>query len=203
MKCLITLVLLLSFASYTSAQARPDSLYSEVLKEKRKLKILIPSDYKPGSQKKYDVVYILDGEGNLDNFSHIHRFAKGEGLVPDLILVAVINGERARDLRQRKRKELPARAALINSSRSSNRNLFLTLIKHIHQAGRIFCTGTPWVGSLPFIRCLLTLPFFLPTWLRTRPYGMIMRTPINWQFKNLPPSLNRVKPCLLRAEMMG
>jgi predicted alpha/beta superfamily hydrolase len=97
MKLLVSLFLILNLGSFAAAQSKPDSLYSKALKEKRQFKILLPSNYKPESQKKYDVVYILDGENNLDNFSQIHRFAKGEGFVPDLILVAVINGERNRD----------------------------------------------------------------------------------------------------------
>ncbi len=68
-----------------------DSIYSKILNEQRKIKILLPGEYKPGSDVKYDVVYLLDGETHFDDFSYICRFAKRQQLLPPLILVALPN----------------------------------------------------------------------------------------------------------------
>jgi predicted alpha/beta superfamily hydrolase len=68
-----------------------DSIFSQVLNEQRKIRILLPEEYKPGSDAKYDVVYLLDGETHFDDFSFIYSFARREKLLPPLILVAVPN----------------------------------------------------------------------------------------------------------------
>jgi predicted alpha/beta superfamily hydrolase len=68
-----------------------DSVYSKVLNEQRKIEILLPEEYNPGSDAKYDVVYILDGEIHFDNFAFIYQFARNEKLIPPLILVSVPN----------------------------------------------------------------------------------------------------------------
>ena len=68
-----------------------DSIFSKVLNEQRKIKICLPEEYRPGSDTKYDVVYLLDGEIHLDIFSFIYKFARNEKLLPPLILVAIPN----------------------------------------------------------------------------------------------------------------
>jgi len=78
-----------------------DSIYSKILKEQRDIKIKLPSEYKPGLSDKYEVIYITDGESNIDLFSFIFNFARGDNFAPPVILVAVcnsyINGEVMRD----------------------------------------------------------------------------------------------------------
>jgi predicted alpha/beta superfamily hydrolase len=68
-----------------------DSIVSKVLNEQRKIKIYLPEEYKPGSNVKYDVVYILDGEMHFDDFLFICKFAKNQNFIPPLILVAILN----------------------------------------------------------------------------------------------------------------
>ena len=68
-----------------------DSIFSNILGEQRKFKICLPEEYKPGSNAKYDVVYLLDGEAHLDIFSFIYKFARNEKLLPPLILVSIPN----------------------------------------------------------------------------------------------------------------
>jgi predicted alpha/beta superfamily hydrolase len=68
-----------------------DSIYSNEMKELRKLKIKLPDEFKPGSSDKYDVIYMIDGEWNLQNFDFIYKFAKNENFVPPVILVAIPN----------------------------------------------------------------------------------------------------------------
>ena len=68
-----------------------DSIFSKVLNEQRKIKICLPEEYKPGSDAKYDVVYLLDGEMHFDDFLFIYKFARNEKLLPPLILVAIPN----------------------------------------------------------------------------------------------------------------
>lgn len=68
-----------------------DSIFSHVLNEQRKIRILLPDEYKSVSGAKFDVVFLLDGESHFDDFSFIYNFARKEKLLPPLILVAIIN----------------------------------------------------------------------------------------------------------------
>lgn len=68
-----------------------DSIFSKVLNEQRKIKILLPEEYKLGTDTKYDVIYIIDGEMHFDDFSFIYKFARKEKLIPPVILVAIPN----------------------------------------------------------------------------------------------------------------
>lgn len=68
-----------------------DSVFSHILNEQRKIRILLPEEYKSTSDSKFDVVYLLDGESQFDDFSFIYKFARKEKLLPPLILVAILN----------------------------------------------------------------------------------------------------------------
>jgi predicted alpha/beta superfamily hydrolase len=68
-----------------------DSIYSNQLKEWRRIRIKLPEEYKPGDGKRYDVVYMTDGEWSYDVFSYDYKFAKDENFLPPLILVALPN----------------------------------------------------------------------------------------------------------------
>ncbi len=78
-----------------------DTIYSEILNEKRAIDIRLPMGYEAESTERYDVIYILDGEWNMDNFSFIHSFAMEDEFVPKVILVSLpntyIDGQNMRD----------------------------------------------------------------------------------------------------------
>ena len=83
------------FALNTTLAQEPiiinDSIFSKVLNEERKIKICFPKEYKPGSNTKYDVVYIIDGETHFDDFLFIISLPKSEKFIPPLILIAIPN----------------------------------------------------------------------------------------------------------------
>jgi predicted alpha/beta superfamily hydrolase len=68
-----------------------DSIFSNNLNEQRKIKVYFPEEYAPGSDAKYDAVYILDGEIHFNDFLYIYKFARRENFLPPLILVAISN----------------------------------------------------------------------------------------------------------------
>ncbi len=62
------------------------------------IQIVLPAGYKPGSTDKYDVIYVLDGDGNTGLVDNIAQFINGEGFMPPVIVVGVLNTDRDRDL---------------------------------------------------------------------------------------------------------
>jgi predicted alpha/beta superfamily hydrolase len=75
-----------------------DSLYSKSLNEYREIYIQLPDNYKAESNKKYPVVYILDGEVLLPTVNNVQSFYSG-GFTPEMVLVGISNANhRTRDL---------------------------------------------------------------------------------------------------------
>ncbi|MGB8489641.1 MAG: alpha/beta hydrolase-fold protein [Bacteroidales bacterium] len=91
----LALLIFVLFFQLTNAYAQNnqvnDSIYSDILKEERSVKVFLPETYKPGSAEKYEVIYLTDGEWAMDLFSYIYKFAKGENYVPPVIIVALPN----------------------------------------------------------------------------------------------------------------
>ena len=75
-----------------------DSLYSKTLEEYRAVYVQLPANYNPKSDKKYPVVYILDGEVFLPTVSDVQNYYSG-GFTPEMVLVGISNSKnRMRDL---------------------------------------------------------------------------------------------------------
>lgn len=80
-----------------------DSVYSGILKEKRKVFVYVPN-MKPGMQtvsQRYPVVYLLDGEGHFESVAGmIQQLSQvnGNTVVPEMIVVGIPNTDRTRDL---------------------------------------------------------------------------------------------------------
>ena len=105
------LVLLLPWA--TRAQTAPndavtigkiDSMWSGTLKEQRKFLIYTPASYNDGPYlpQKYPVLYLLDGDAHFHSVTGLLQFLgtgiNGTFLVPEMIVVAIPNTDRTRDL---------------------------------------------------------------------------------------------------------
>ncbi|MDX1829815.1 MAG: alpha/beta hydrolase-fold protein [Lutibacter sp.] len=107
MKKIILVIILLVTVKFTYSQTKPkylyklgaiDSLYSKNLNENRKIFVQFPDSYKPNSDKKYPVAYILDGEILLPTVSNVQSFYSG-GYTPEMILIGISNSKnRTRDL---------------------------------------------------------------------------------------------------------
>lgn len=79
-----------------------DTVYSEILKEKRRVLVYLPKDSQGDSfEQRYPVVYLLDGEahfysvvGMIQQLSQVN----GNTVVPEMIVVGITNTNRFRDL---------------------------------------------------------------------------------------------------------
>jgi len=75
-----------------------DSINSAILKEKRIISVVLPRNFKAGSNQKYDVLYVLDGDGNTKTATGVQQFIEDEAFMPPIIIVGVLNTDRNRDL---------------------------------------------------------------------------------------------------------
>ncbi len=94
-----------------AAQQTPgvrDSVYSKVLGEKRFVQVVLPENYRPGSGEKYDVLYLLDGDGMTAEAAPIQHYAEQQGFMPATIIVGIFNVDRNRDFLPTKAEGVPA-----------------------------------------------------------------------------------------------
>lgn len=102
----LSLTLLFAILFYNSqAQAGPfvlgivDTIQSIELNERRVLNIYLPDEYADSTQKKYPVIYLLDGSANED-FVHtvgLVQFLTMIGSMPPSIVIGIANVDRKRD----------------------------------------------------------------------------------------------------------
>lgn len=104
-----------------------DSIYSNILKEERSIKIQLPESYNPGSDDKYGVIYVTDGEWAMNLFSFIYKFAQDENYVPPAIIVAIPN-KYINNKNQRGRDFLPVDVS--GQAKSVGAGNFLSFIKN-------------------------------------------------------------------------
>ena len=69
---------------------------SEVLNEERSVFVYTPFSYNTTNQS-YPVMYLLDGDAHFHHVSGIVQFLAGNGIIPEMIVVGVLNVDRTRD----------------------------------------------------------------------------------------------------------
>ena len=88
----ISLILFLFYATGWSQEPGSiyDTVYSDILKEKRPIQINLPASYKPDSSARYDVLYVLDGEWNTSLAKTVRGFLEYGKFIPANIIIAGI-----------------------------------------------------------------------------------------------------------------
>ena len=101
--CQARALLLLSFLPFPAgASSGLDGaerllLRSSVLGEERVLAVVTPASYARG-QERYPVLYLTDGDAQMGHARATAEFLARNGLMPEVILVGILNTERSRDL---------------------------------------------------------------------------------------------------------
>jgi CubicO group peptidase (beta-lactamase class C family)/predicted alpha/beta superfamily hydrolase len=85
--------LLISIQARTqNSNIQYDSLYSNILKEQRSIKIILPKKYNPSLTDRFDVLYVLDGEWNAALAEKVYEFLEFAKFIPtNMIIVSIPN----------------------------------------------------------------------------------------------------------------
>ena len=75
-----------------------ETLHSAVLNENRTITIQLPKSYASAPDKKYPVIYRLDGKGNIPLITAVLERLQEASAAPEVIIVAIENTDRQRDL---------------------------------------------------------------------------------------------------------
>ena len=86
-------LVLISISAWTQNPiVQYDSLYSNILKEERPIKIILPKKYNPSLTDRYDVLYVLDGEWNTSLAEKVYEFLEYAKFIPaNVIIVSIPN----------------------------------------------------------------------------------------------------------------
>jgi len=104
-KLILIIAIIFGFIVASNAEDDKDNKYiigeritikSEILNEDRSLLIYLPKTYTSNSQS-YPVMYILDGSAHFHHATGIVQYLSSRGLMPEMIVVAVVNVNRDRD----------------------------------------------------------------------------------------------------------
>lgn len=80
---------------------RIDNITSKILNEKRKIWVYVPNSEGSRMYKqpyRYPVIYVLDGDDHFHSLTGLTQFMSNQGTIPPLIVVAIPNTNRNRDL---------------------------------------------------------------------------------------------------------
>ena len=105
---IITAIFILALSSLSvNSETRNDSqgytlniekLQSKVLNEQREVVVQLPKSYAENPEKKFPVIYRLDGAVNLPLMNAVLESLQSENAAPEVIIVAIENTDRFRDL---------------------------------------------------------------------------------------------------------
>jgi predicted alpha/beta superfamily hydrolase len=121
---------------------------------------LLPKEYESDPNSKYDVIYLLDGEDNIALLSHIQRFAQKEKHVPPLIIVAIFNTNRNRDLTPTPLKNISSSGGAANFLSFFKSELIPYISKSYPVSGENILCGHSFGGLFSMYTALLEPQLF-------------------------------------------
>lgn len=75
-----------------------ETIQSTILNEKREILVYVPTSGGVGSKTRYPVMYLLDGYSFFHSATGMTQYLSAIGKMPEMIVVAIVNTDRVRDL---------------------------------------------------------------------------------------------------------
>jgi predicted alpha/beta superfamily hydrolase len=94
------LVVQRSFGQDPVVVGQKHAIHSRILNEDRSYDIYVPASYRWASDRRYPVLYLLDGESNFLHTAGSVSFLSSQGELPEVIVVAITSTVRVRDYTQ-------------------------------------------------------------------------------------------------------
>lgn len=165
---IIGFFLLLSTAVFAQKDlGKTITMESEILGETRELQIVLPDDFKP-EEKRYSVIYVTDGEKRTNMTKSVTDFIKYAKMMPESIIVGIINIDRRRDFTPSKIEGSPTsgKAALFLSYLEKEVKPYI--ISNYGSKNRHILTGHS-LGGLFSMYTFLTKPTLFDAYIASDP----------------------------------
>lgn len=143
---------------------------SSYLDENRQISIYLPGDY-AHSKTKYPVLYLTDGGTHLQHASAAVDYHSGPGTIPDIIVVAIHNIDRTRDLSPVHLERFPTSGGAEKFLNFLSKELMPYMDKNYRTAGFNILLGHSLGGTF-IAYTLLEEPELFDAFLAVSPYLM-------------------------------
>ena len=143
---------------------------SEVLNEDRSVIVFTPDTYNT-NQASYPVLYLLDGGTHFHHASGIVQFLSAQGLIPEMIVVAVQNVDRTRDFSPTQVEDRPATGGAEKFMAYLENELILFINKNYRAVSYDILMGHFFGGEFATY-ALLNRPQVFDAYIAVSPYMM-------------------------------
>lgn len=171
MRRIVTAFVLVIIAASAAAQnAAPDrlSLDSKIMGEKRTFIVRVPASYQTGARR-YPVVYLTDGDAHIGHTAATADYLAREGRMPEVILVAVVNTDRTRDLTPTKVAERPEETGGADRFLDFFEKELIPSIESRYRTQRFRVFAGHSLGGLFALHALFTRPHLFDAWIAVSP----------------------------------
>jgi predicted alpha/beta superfamily hydrolase len=151
-----------------NARAMNATIHSEILNEERELIIYLPEDYHT-SKDRYPVLYLLDGRTHFHHGTGAVNFLSTYGIIPEMIVVAIVNVDRNRDFSPVHVESMPTTGGAEAFLRFLSEELIPNLDVDYRTSGFNVLMGHSFGGTFA-VYSLLTKPELFDAYIAVSPY---------------------------------
>jgi predicted alpha/beta superfamily hydrolase len=166
----IVALVLLTLAVSVTAQDREDRLTidSKIMGEKRTVIVRVPATYQTG-QRRYPVLYLTDGEAHIGHTAATAAYLAREGRMPEVILVAVVNTDRNRDLTPTKVADRPGETGGADRFLDFFEKELIPTIESRYRTQKFRVFAGHSLGGLFALHALFSRPELFDAWIAVSP----------------------------------
>ncbi|GAB4198482.1 MAG: hypothetical protein Tsb002_33460 [Wenzhouxiangellaceae bacterium] len=178
---LIGVLLTAVFAGLVHAQEplREHTLESEWVQGSRHIRIALPDSYQQHPAQQYPVLYLLDGENNLDYTQAVSRYLASNGLIPELMIVAIRGGaSRGQDYLPANNAEGSAPSGQAHQFRRFIADELMPFVEQQYRAAPLSILSGHSYGGLFVLDTLASQPSLFQGYIAQSPYLDKQWTPL-------------------------
>ena len=170
MRRIVTALVLFTLAVSAAAQNAEDRLAieSKIMGEARTVVVRVPASY-PNNDRRYPVLYLTDGDGHIGHTAATAAYLAREGRMPEVILVAVVNTDRTRDLTPTKVADRPGETGGADRFLDFFEKELIPTIESRYRTQKFRVFGGHSLGGLFALHALFTRPELFDAWIAVSP----------------------------------
>lgn len=167
---MVTALVLFTLAVSAAAQNAEDRLTidSKIMGEKRTVVVRVPASYAIGDRR-YPVLYLTDGDGHIGHTSATTAYLAREGRMPEVILVAVVNTDRTRDLTPTKVADRPGETGGADRFLDFFEKELIPAIESRYRTQKYRVFAGHSLGGLFALHAFFTRPELFDSWIAVAP----------------------------------
>jgi predicted alpha/beta superfamily hydrolase len=170
MRRIVAAFVLFTLAVSAAAQNAEErlSIESKIMGEARTVVVRVPASYQNG-ERRYPVLYLTDGDGHIGHTAATASFLAREGRMPEVILVAVVNTDRTRDLTPTKVADRPGETGGADRFLDFFEKELIPTIESRYRTQKFRLFGGHSLGGLFALHALFTRPELFDAWIAVSP----------------------------------